>query len=307
MLLSRVAENLYWAARNLERAEDTARIVLRHTDLLVDLPTTVPLNWDPLLAITGTESAFQSSGHELGETTIVSYLIMDRTNSGSVSMCVAAARENLRTTREVIPREAWQVVNDLHLYVLARHDEGVLRATRHRYLQHVISQCQGLIGVLAGTMNRDYAYTVMRLGRNIERADMTTRVLDTVAGELLNGDSAHDDIQWASVLKQLSALQMYRRSVRTAVGADAVVQFCLRDRAFPRAVAHCLDEVASCLDRLPQTPSARAACESARTQLDSAKLDGLTTVGLHELADQLQINIGKIHDCVDDAFFSAHL
>ena len=260
-----------------------------------------------LISITGTESAFESAGHELGETAIVSYLTEDRRNPGSILMCIAGARENLRTTREVIPREAWQVVNDLHLFVSARHDEGVVRATRPKYLQHVISECQALSGVLSGTMSRDAAYTMMRLGRNIERADMTTRVLDTVAGGLLRGDSAHDDIQWASVLKQLSALQMYRRSVRSAIGADAVVQFCLRDLAFPRAVAHCLEEIASCLDRLPQSLSAWAACEDARDHLVGASLVDVTSVGLHELADQIQVKIGNIHDCVGDAFFAVHL
>jgi uncharacterized alpha-E superfamily protein len=304
VLLSRVAENLYWAARYLERSEDTARVIRQHTELLVDLPISIPLRWEPLLAIMGTEEEFVATGVRHHETEIVSYLASDRTNPGSIVSSVAAARENLRTTREVIPREAWETVNDIFLFVTARSDEGVVRATRSKYLSHLIGECQRMVGMLAGSMSRDSAYEMMRLGRNLERADMTTRVLDVRASSLLREDAAFADLQWAGVLKSLSAFQMFRRTTRNVVDGDPVVRFCLADESFPRSVAHCLDEVASCLGRLPRAGFVGSACDEARQHLASAPLDGLSGDELHRLADELQVRIGAIHEQVASAYFA---
>ncbi len=303
MLLSRVAENLYWSARYLERAEDTARIVLRHTDLLVDLPTSVPLRWDPLLAITGAAEAFAEGGAGASEREIVSFLIDDRSNFGSILMCVAQARENLRTSREVIPRDVWQIVNDLHLFTSARHQEGVLRSTRPKFLSHVIGECQRLVGALSGTMSRDEAYSIMRLGRNVERSDMTTRVLDTAAATLLGSATDYDNLQWAGVLKQLSAFQMFRRSQRTSIDGPAVVKFCLTDRSFPRAVAHCLDEIEACVSMLPVAPQVAAAAGAARGYTQQIAVEDLTSERLHIVADELQIHIAAIHTAASTAYF----
>jgi uncharacterized alpha-E superfamily protein len=287
MLLSRVAANLYWAARYLERTEDTARVLRQHTELLVDLPTSIPLSWEPLLAIMGTEEAFEATGGEYDETDIVAYLASDRDNPGSIVNSLAAARENLRTTREVVPREAWQTVNDLHLFVTARHDEGVLRATRSHYMSHLVGECQRLNGMLAGTMSRDAAYEMMRLGRNLERSDMTTRVLDVRATSLLGGEQAHDHVQWAGVLKSLSAFQMFRRSGVGIIEGNAVVRFCLTDADFPDHEA-------------PLTT-----CHFALHRLTEAPLDGLAGHDLHELIDSLQGCIAAVHDAVNTAYFRA--
>ena len=112
MLLSRVAESLYWAARYLERAEDTARIVRSYSEAMVDLPVSVSTSWEPLLAITGSREAFDALHDQTDEASIVQFLVADAGNPGSVVSCVTQARENLRSTREILPRDGWLVVND---------------------------------------------------------------------------------------------------------------------------------------------------------------------------------------------------
>ena len=134
MLLARVADNLYWAARYLERAEGTARIVLEHTNLLVDLPTSVPLTWEPLLAITGSDGDFATRFERADEPTIIQFLVAADDNPSSLVQGIALAREDLRVTRQVLPREAWEAVNDLHLYVASHRAEGVNRPSRSRAL-----------------------------------------------------------------------------------------------------------------------------------------------------------------------------
>ena len=300
-LLARVAESLYWAARYLERAEDTARIVLQHTNILVDMPESVPLTWDPLLAILGDPDIGQGVA---GEQEIVDYLACDMSNPSSIVASVVAARENLRATREVLPRAAWQAINDLFLYVGRHSADAVPRASRTRYLSQVVSESQRIVGTLAGTMSRDAAYSMMRLGRNIERADMTTRVLDVRAGSLIDGDgSAFDDIQWVGVLQSLSALQMYRRATRAPMASDSIVRFCLQARPFPRSVAHCLGEVEHCLAVLPERASVRSACDNATAGLTSLVASDLNGNNLHRLMDGLQRSISAIHVELADGYF----
>jgi uncharacterized alpha-E superfamily protein len=302
MLASRAAENVFWAARYIERAEDTARIVAQHTDLLVDLPTSTALRWEPLLAITGSEDSLPASpgNHELA---IVSHLVSDRSNPSSIVGCVSAARENLRTTRELIPRDMWQTVNDLYHYVSTRPDEGVRRASRSRFLRHVIGECQRSVGILSGTMSRDVAYAVMRLGRNLERADMTTRVLDVRAVSLLAETHTYDSIQWAGVLKSLSAFQMYRRAARQPISADGVVRFCLTDDAFPRSVSHCLIEAGKSLASLPRSDAPRALCTDSVTALASLDLHGLDGPSLHRVCDQAQSTIADVTEACTHTYF----
>ncbi len=225
MLLSRVAERLYWAARYLERAEGTARIVREHSNVIVDLPLSVTPAWDHLLGITGDREGFDKRYDSSDETSIVSFLVADSANPGSVRSSIAQARENLQTCRDILPVQAWNAVNDS---VPRRRDagptDGVQRRYRSRFLEKVIAEHQRLLGILTSTMSRDEAYTLLRLGRHIERGDMVTRVLDVRAGLLLSERAEraelYDDLQWSSVLRSLSALQMYNR--RSIVGDRSI-------------------------------------------------------------------------------------
>jgi uncharacterized alpha-E superfamily protein len=302
MLLSRVAENLYWAARYIERAADTARIVREHTNLIVDLPTSVAINWEPLLAITATDNLFDARYERADESSILRFLVSDRDNPGSILMSVEFARENIRTCREVLPREVWQAVNDLYLYVAAHHTDGVARAGRSRFLERVVAEALRIEGFLVSTMSRDEAYEFLRLGRSLERADMTTRVLDVRAGSLISSVGhdldQHDDVQWMSVLRSLSALQMYHRATHRSVEGQATLRFLLLDASFPRSVTCCLVDAADSVRRLPHGAAILAACDEALRLLAEAPVGDLDGPGLHAFVDRLQLAIGAIHEQV---------
>src|SRR6476620_9060445 len=117
MLLSRVAEHVYWAGRYLERAEATARLVRTHTELFIDLPRSVGLGWAPLLAVTGSRESFDDGYDRVVEDDVVTFLLADSTHQGSVVASIALARENLRVTRGLIPRRLWEVVNETQRWV----------------------------------------------------------------------------------------------------------------------------------------------------------------------------------------------
>jgi uncharacterized alpha-E superfamily protein len=308
MLLSRTADNIYWGARYMERADDTARVVRSFTEVLLDLPTGVASSWEPLLAVIGSRELFDEGHVRANESDIVRFLVADHSNPGSVVSSVAHARENLRTTREVLPRDAWQTVNDLYLYTGRDAESGVDRRSRARFLSRVVSEHQRLDGVISGAMQRDEAYEIWRLGQALERADMTTRVLGVRAAALLAApDTAddYDEVQWMGVLRSLTALQMYQRATRGPIVGSGVVAFLLFDRQFPRSVAGCIERIKSSLSRLPNPDITSPAVDAIERSLASVRADAGDGAALDAAMDLVQLALARVNDAVFDAFMRA--
>jgi uncharacterized alpha-E superfamily protein len=303
-LLARVAERLYWGARYVERAEDTARIIRAYHELVVDFPGDVMLRWEPLAAIAGNVVAFEFADDDYsGELAVLHFLIADRLNPGSIASCVAASRENLRTTREVIPREAWQTVNALSHYVAAGAAIGVRRQHRDRFLARVVDDSRRLDGVIDSTMTRQNSYRMFRLGRVIERADMTTRVLGVRAAALLQMqaagiDALSDEVQWMGVLRSLSALQMFQRATRGPMDGEAVVRFLLFDASFPRSVQSCLDEVRAVLVSLPAPHDVLAVLDDAEAVLAEARPIASDGHELDDAMERVQSATARLDDAI---------
>lgn len=305
MLLSRVADNLYWGARYMERAEDTARVVRSFTELILDLPTGVASSWEPLLAVVGSRAEYDAGHARVQESDIVRFLVADTSNGGSVVSSVAAARENLRTTREVLPRDAWQAVNDLYLFTGRDTESGVDRRSRARFLGRVITDCQRLDGVLSGMMRRDQAYELWRLGQMVERADMTTRVLGVRAASLLSSPhDAHDydEVQWMGVLRSVTAMQMYQRSQRGPIDGASVVAFLLFDETFPRSVAGCVQRMRAALSRLPRPEVTMPSVDALEALLRTLPADAADGAALDRAMDQVQGALADLNTRVYDTF-----
>lgn len=320
-LLSRVATRLYWGARYTERAEDTARIVRSYTDLLIDLPQSIDSRWDPLVALTGNSPlGIGNDGQQQvqtqqvdqqvhGEQEVMQFLLADTTNPGSIATTVACARENLRTTREVLPREAWYALNGLHQYVSSEADRAVARRTRDRFLGRVIDDSRRLDGVLESTMTRAHPYRMWRLGRLIERADMTTRVVGIRAATLLQlaaiaADDDHDEVQWMGALRSLSALQMYQRATHGPIEGPSVVRFLLYYSPFPRSLQGCLDEMRSVLGQLPEPDSALGALDHADTVLASCDPAADDGASLDSAMDAVQAALADLGDAIHHRYLA---
>lgn len=305
MLLSRHAESLYWAGRYLERAEGTARMVAVHTELLLDLPRAAGVGWRPLLAVAGHGEDVLGSDAP-SEEVIVGFLTADAANPGSVVSSIARARANLRIVRVLLPDPCWEIANDLHVRVGTAAGLAADRRTRAAWIDQVAGGCQRLTGSLAGTMCDDDAYGFLLLGRYLERADMTTRVLDVQAGVLVGGadGGAYGDVTWMSVLRSLSAHQMFRRSVGAGMSGPAALRFLLQDPRFPRSVEYCLSSAARALPQLPRATTPLAACATVRRLLLGLEIDDDIAPGaLHALVDELQLGIGALHDALAATWF----
>ena len=300
-LLARTADRLYWGARYVERAEDTARIVRAYNDLVVDYPSEDLLQWEPLAALTGSDMSIEiPPGDPSGEATVLRHLISARSNQSSIASSVAAARANLRTTREVMPREAWQAINQLSQYVDATASGAVERQLRDRFLVRVIQISRRLDGILESTMSRGDAYSMIRLGRLIERADMTTRVLGVAAAGILQveatdrDDLVNDQVRWMSVLRSVSALQMYQRAVRGPIDGMEVVKFLMYHSAFPRSVQGCFDEIRAVLVTLPHSSVVTVELEDAEKVLHAGTPDASEPERLDRSMEQLQTAIATL-------------
>jgi uncharacterized alpha-E superfamily protein len=306
-MLSRVANNIYWMARYVERSENTARLINVNTNLLYDLPKRIRLGWEPIIDITGSRSIYYDLYEEADERSVIRFIAIDTKNPASILSSLVLARENARTIRDIIPREAWEQVNQL--YLSAKNDAQSILTHRHRYdcLRRIITGAQTLTGLLAGTMTHDEGYEFLRMGRNLERGDMTTRIIDvrtaSLLPELSEDLTPFENIQWMSVLKSLTAYQMYRREMRLRVGRAYVLKFLLQERRFPRSLYHTLCEVESCLQSLPHNEKPLKVLGQLQRKVQRTKPHALVQEELHTYIDKLQLGLNKIHKQIQTSYF----
>jgi uncharacterized alpha-E superfamily protein len=241
------------------------------------------------------------------ERDIVQFLIADRHNPGSIVSSLEMARENARTLRDVLPTEAWEELNRFFTQFTEDLPAGLNRRTRFDFLKRSVLMSQTLTGMLEGTMSRNEAHTFMMLGRNLERADMSSRIIDVRSAQLLPADTAElrpfETIQWMSVLRSLSGYEMYRLGRRTRVHRTDVLEFVLRDEQFPRACLLCLRQMEQCLNGLPRSGGARNALVTACRFLSDVSLDQLSQPELHEFIDSLQLHFTAVHGSIAGTYF----
>ena len=311
MLLSSVAEHIYWMSRYIERAENTARIILFHNNLMLDMPRRIPIGWEPLVYIMGAMETFREHYDDASERNVVRFLVSNKSNPSCITCSLGQARENLRTIRAIVPRAAWETLNDLYEFTLKNSTTGINRRGRYAYMKRVIDSCQLLAGKLSGTMNHDMTYEFLRIGRFMERADMTSRVIDVRATNLLpkltDELKPFDDIQWKSVLDLLMAYQMYRRRVHVGVRGREVLRFLLQEEDFPRSIHFCLAEVSHCLHRLPGNESVLRVLGRAQRLAQEFDFGGSVTDVLNDFINELQLVHAEVHEQLAASYFDVPL
>ncbi|MGR9072313.1 MAG: alpha-E domain-containing protein [Gammaproteobacteria bacterium] len=309
-MLSRSADRIYWLARYLERTENIARLVAVYMNLLYDLPKSVEMSWRTLIGITGDENLFRELYKSASERNVIRYLISDLSNPGSLYSSLCMARENIRTTRELMPDETWEQINEMYLLAKSSQDVCYSRRGRALFLGEISEGCQRFAGLLSGGMSHNDAYRFLRIGRNIERADMTTRILD--AGTLLMAQERSTEIQqyenmlWINVLKSLSALLMYRKQVRTRIKGSDVLDFLIKDGDFPRSVAHCIDEIGRCVVKLPRYGAMIDLINELSNYLEYIDIKAADHDTMHRSLDDIQIKLGLLHRDITHTWFIQH-
>jgi len=309
-MLSRSAERLYWLARYLERTENTAKLVSVHMNLLMDLPRDIEMGWQQLIRINGSQQEFSEKNKITNERTVTKFLLADENYSGSLISSLRAARENIRTTRELLPDEAWVQVNEMYWFAKNNLETIATRRGRVLFLNEILKGCQRFTGLLSGYMSHNHPYRFIRLGRNLERADMSSRILDLAS--LLLSESRSNELRqyetllWMNILTSLNALLMYRQHVRSRIQGDDVLNFLLQDPNLPRSVNCCFGEIADSLNQLPNHDKLPDRVEELRQYVQSINTHNTTQLQLRGILDDLQNKLGALHNQITENWFLRH-
>jgi len=313
-----MAEAVYWAGRYLERAEDTARIVRVHGETHIDLPVGEDVGWLPLVEIAGTTAGYrehnirvvprtstvQSKGSV--EAQVVAFVLTDRDNPSSVLASIAGARDNLRRARPVVPREVWELCNELWLALHSDASDITARDRRVLWLQRVIDEIQRINGVMHGTMRRDEALAFFQMGQALERAEMTCRVLAVRADSAVPGPGrdVYGEVRQMALLRSLASYQPFRRAMPAQPDAASTLRFLLQDEAFPRAVCACIGELRDLVKALPHNEPILTACTDTVVLVAEAPLAQPTASGLRAFLAELGPAIGNLNEHIEASFFS---
>ncbi len=305
-MLSSVAERLYWMARYLERAEDMACLTNAYTQFILDVPLGTQPGWDSLIRIIEGEQAFSGRYRAYSERNVLKFLIADADNPGSIRHSIRAARENIRTTRDALPEQCWELVNALHLYVSENAESSIARRHRFQFLDRIVARLQQITGLIASSVTRDHAYQFIRFGRLIERSDMTSRVVDVATATALgrqNPNAPEVTWLWANLLKSLSAVSAYRRETGPVVDGSEVIDFVFKSEDFPRSVYFCLDNIAIEAGKIGHGEAVLELVDQTQRLVAGLDAESMTLSELHAFIDRLQTKLIALHERVAATWF----
>lgn len=307
-MLSRVADSCLWLSRYVERAESAARIldvnmqlILDFEDQISDLPQTP---WKPVLAVLEQREAFEKREREITPEAVMEFLTFDRTNPNAIVSCVANARENARTVREQISIEMWEQINRTHLYLRDGGGRAAFEESPIDFYRHLVDLLHAFQGTTDATMIHGDGWDFIQLGKYLERADSTSRVLDIKYHLLLPGGArvgGHVDItQWMAVLRSCSAMEAYLKTNFGQVTASQVAEFLILHDEFPRAIRFCVNQLDAALHRISGCDGSHFSndserlCGSLRSRLNYTTIEEIFQSGLHEFLDRTQLELIKI-------------
>ncbi len=312
-MLSRVADSAYWIGRYVERAENVARFVDVNLQLMMDSGDYTGQQWEPLVFISGDQDRFNERWGFATQETVLNFLAFDHENPNSIVSCLKSARHNARSIREIISSEMWLQLNKFYLMVDSVAQQGLEIDALHEFFDNVKSASHLFNGIADATMTHGEAWHFCRLGKQVERADKTSRILDVKYFILLRAvtdvGTAWDDIQWAAVLRSTSAFEMYRKD-KGRITPKGVVDYLLLNRHFPRAINHSLICARESLHTISGTPigaytnNAEKLLGQLCSELSYASVEEVITYGLHEYLDALQVKMNQIGAEVFETFFA---
>lgn len=312
-MLSRVADSIYWMSRYVERAENIARFVDVTFNLILDQPEHADSQWEPLVYITGDQAQYRESYGSSTASNVINFLVFDTNYPGSILSCLMAARENARTVREAISSEAWEQINSFYHMVRGASKSDGSSQTAPEFFDSIREQSQLFNGILDATLSHASGWHFANLGRLLERADKTSRILDVKYFTLLpDPDSVGttlDDLQWSSVLRSVSGFETYRKQFHT-ITIQRVVEFLVLDRFFPRAIQFCVNHADESLHAISGSPqntfqnSAEQKLGRLKADMAYSDVESIVGTGLHEFIDDFQIKLNAIADSIRDNFFA---
>ena len=308
-MLSRAADSLFWLARYVERADNTARII-DAASRLAATPITYAgesNEWESALAAAGALSAYKAAHTTTDRDAVIHFLAFSADNPSSIKSCIAVARHTARAERTALTMEMWEAINsawlDLKRFVGTHMD----RDTLNEFLNSVKEACLRFDGAAYRAMLRNDAYFFLRLGVYLERADSTARILDVKYHLLLPQDArvggGLDYFQWASILRSVSSLTAYRWVYHESLKPWLIADLLMLNRQMPRSLASCYENLTIFLDDLSlaygrQGPAQRTV-RSISTRLQNAEIGEIfQRPGLHEFLTEFIADNERLADAI---------
>ncbi len=289
-MLGKTAGSLFWMFRYLERAENMARlldagfrIALTRSEAAVD-------EWESVLKAAGVDVSYKKQYETTDTLDVIDFLLRSEDNSSSVYSCFKSARANGRMARTALTREMWEAVNEGWMRLDADLKLPVSTKELPAVLSHVRQQCALVRGAMEGTMLRNECYDFAKLGKFIERADSTSRLLDVKYYLLLPSvslvGSSIDNAQWETILRSVSAERAFHWLYPGDISAPDIAEFLILDRRMPRSLSFCTREVTHTMDYLRRaydaSPKSYDLAYNLRALVEDVNIDQIFKIGLHE-------------------------
>jgi len=311
-MLARVADRIFWMSRQMERAENMARILGVTSNLvLFGARDKQEPNLMAPLSITGTEGLFFERHDRLSPQTLVEFLSLDEKNPSSIVSCLKWARDNAHAVRWQITSEMWETLNATWLEIRAIRREDVTGAGATRFFDWVKERSHLFRGVTYGTIVRGEAFSFSRLGTFLERADNTARILDVKYHVLLPSvddvGGALDYYQWAALLRSVSSFETYRALYRDEIFPIKVAQLLILERRMPRSLAACFDQIRAGLDLIQgqHDQAAKRLAYELHARLTHADIEEIFREGLHEYLTSCLEDITELGTRLQRAYLGA--
>jgi len=305
-MLSRTADHLFWMARYMERAENTARMldVNYQTALLPQSEAVAELGWRGLLSISELSVDFQRRYGEIDAEKVMAFMVSDPENPSSIVSCLRAARENARAVRGTLTTEVWETTNQTWLEFNRLLDDGTLPNDPAEVFEWVKFRSHLSRGVAVGTMLQDEAFHFVRIGSFLERADNTARMLDVkfhdvdsdFYGQADDRDNEYEFYHWSAILRSVSGFEVYRKVYRNVIQPEKVAELLILRSDMPRSLAHCMSRIVSNLRYVANANSGETLRCAGRLEcsLRFGRIDEILATGLHAFLTQFLAQVGDL-------------
>ena len=314
-MLSRAADCLYWMSRYIERAENNARILEVNQQLMLDFEqseATVRQHWAPIINSLEEHELFHKFYAEADGESVVEFVTFEQKNPNSIHSCLTRARENARSVREQISSEMWEHLNEIYLFIHSREARELFHSSSYQFFKRILQGSFQFIGITDATMTHGEGWQFIQLGKFLERADRTSRILDVKyhillpSGERVGGNV--DTVQWMAVLRSCSALEAYTKLYVGQIAPWKVAEFLIFNDSFPRALRHSIHQVDHALHSISGVPEDRFSNETERLtgklrgELDYTRIGEVFQSGLHQYLDRFQKRLSEINDATQEIY-----
>ncbi len=315
-MLSRVADSCFWLSRYIERAETNARLLDVNMQLLLDIedqnPGTVQMHWQPILATLEDQDLYTKIHDSITPEAVMEFVTFERKNPHSILSCIGNARENARTVREQISSEMWEQINRTYLYLRDGPARSDYQDSPIDFYRRIVDKLHAFQGTTDATMTHGEGWEFLQIGKYLERADSTSRVVDVKyhillpSSEQVGGNV--DITQWMAVLRSCSGMEAYLKIHVGQVTASKVAGFLLLHDDFPRSIRFCVDKMDRALHHISHCEDGHFSNEvervsgMLRSHLDYTTIDTVFASGLHQFLDHIQLRLADVCQALSQTY-----